>query len=91
MTVVPSKADFHSPSQFAAEFAESNINAHGHWQFIRGTATVRSTPPDDHPAWLGKDTAREVADLLPPYPPEAISTAVNSVKNDGVKRVMAVE
>ena len=44
--------------------------------------------PDDYPAWLGEDAARNVAELLRPYPSEAmrtyrVSTVVNNVKNDG--------
>lgn len=43
--------------------------------------------PDDYAAWLGEDAARDVAELLRPYPPEAmraypVSTVVNSPKND---------
>ena len=43
--------------------------------------------PDDYPAWLGEDPAREVAELLQPYPSDAMraypmSTVVNSPKND---------
>ena len=44
--------------------------------------------PDDHAAWLGEDAARDVAELLRPYPSEAmwayrVSPVVNSPKNDG--------
>ncbi len=44
--------------------------------------------PADHAAWLGEDQVRDVAELLRPYPSEAlrayrVSTAVNNVKNDG--------
>ena len=50
--------------------------------------------PDDYPAWLGEDAVREVAELLRPYPSEAmhayrISTAVNNVKNEGPECVEA--
>ena len=43
--------------------------------------------PDDYPAWLGEDAVRNVAELLRPYPSEAmraygVSTAVNSVRSD---------
>ena len=46
--------------------------------------------PDDHAAWLGEDPVRDVAELLRPYPSEAmrayrVITAVNSVRNDGPK------
>jgi putative SOS response-associated peptidase YedK len=44
--------------------------------------------PDDHAAWLGEDAARDIAELLRPYPSEEmrayrVSTAVNNVKYDG--------
>ena len=53
-------------------------------------------PPDDYAAWLGEDAARDVAELLQPYPSEemrayCVSTAVNSVRNDGPECVEAVE
>jgi putative SOS response-associated peptidase YedK len=46
--------------------------------------------PDDYPVWLGEDPVRDVAELLRPYPSEAmrayrVSTAVNNVRNDGTK------
>ena len=45
-------------------------------------------PPDDYAAWLGEDAARDAAELLRPCPSEAmrayrVTTAVNSVRNDG--------
>ena len=51
---------------------------------------------DDYAAWLGEDAARAVAELLQPYPSEemrayCVSTAVNSVRNDGPECVEAVE
>ena len=51
--------------------------------------------PDDHAAWLGEDPAREVAELLRPYPSEAmraypVSTAVNGARNDGPECVEPV-
>ena len=51
--------------------------------------------PDDYPAWLGEDAARDVAELLRPYPSEEmrayrVSTAVKSPKNDGPECVEAV-
>ncbi len=44
--------------------------------------------PEDYPAWLGEDAVREVSELLQRSPSEAmhayrVSTAVNSVKNNG--------
>ena len=47
------------------------------------------------PAWLGKDTTRDAADLLRPHSSEAmrayrVSTAANSAKNDGPERIEAV-
>lgn len=52
-------------------------------------------PPDDDAAWLGEDAARDVAELLRPHPSEAmraypVSTAVNSVRNNGPECVEAV-
>ena len=52
--------------------------------------------PDHHPAWLGEDTARDIAELLRPYPSEEmrayrVSTAVKSAKNDGPESVEAIE
>ncbi len=52
--------------------------------------------PGDYAAWLGEDTAREVSELLRPYPSEAmrayrVSTAVNRVKNEGPECIEAVE
>ena len=51
-------------------------------------------PPDDYAAWLAEDAARDVAELLRPYPSEGlrayrVSTAINSVRNDGPKCVEA--
>ena len=51
--------------------------------------------PDDHAAWLGEDAARNVAELLRPYPSEEmrayrVSTAVNSVRNDVPECIAAV-
>jgi putative SOS response-associated peptidase YedK len=44
--------------------------------------------PDDYLAWLGEYAARDVAELLRPYPSEEmrtyrVSRAVNNPKNDG--------
>jgi putative SOS response-associated peptidase YedK len=49
---------------------------------------------DDYPAWLGEDAARAVTELLRPYPSGAmrayrVSTAVNSVRNDGPECIAA--
>ncbi len=51
---------------------------------------------DDHAAWLGEDAARDVAELLRPYPPDGmrayrVSTGVNNVRNDGPECVEAGE
>ncbi len=51
--------------------------------------------PDGYPTWLGEDAARDVAELLRPYPSEEmrayrVSAAVNSAKNDGPECVEAV-
>lgn len=45
-------------------------------------------PHDDHAAWLGENAARDVVQLLQPYPSSEmrayrVSTKVNSAKKDG--------
>ena len=45
-------------------------------------------PPDDYPAWLGEDAARDVTELLRPYLSEGlrayrVSAPTNSARNDG--------
>ena len=52
--------------------------------------------PADHAGWLGEDQVRDMAELLRPYPSEAlrayrVSTAVNNVRNDGPGCVEAAE
>ena len=98
MTVDPPKAEFQSPSRFAADVAESDIYAHRHWQFILGTAPVSSPPPDDHSTWVGADSASppELLALLKAYPPDAmraypVGTVVNSPKNDKPECIEPVE